>query len=82
MVISALGVGVLAVLLQVLRKVGDPEGEHGDLTLGAAGVLGVLAILGEELLLFLWCEVHVEISWMFLMWPDFQGCKSRAVTLG
>ena len=72
----ALGVDVFPVLLQVSCKVCNSEGEHGDLPFGAASIFSVLAILGEELLFFLGCEVHVEISWMFVMLPGIQGCKS------
>ena len=50
-----LGVEVLAVLLEVLGKVVDTEGEQGDLALCSTGVLGVVAILSKELSFLLRC---------------------------
>lgn len=52
------GTYVLVVLLHVLRKVLDTEGEECNLALCRAGVLGVFAILSEDLS-FLFCgQIH------------------------
>lgn len=50
---SALGTEVLAVVFEVLGEVVDTESEECDLALSATGVLGVFAVLSEELSFFL-----------------------------
>ena len=51
----ALCTEVLAIVLEVLGQVVDTEGEQGYLALSRTGVLGIFAILGEELSFFLRC---------------------------
>ena len=48
---AAPAVVVVLVGLEVLGQVGDATGEHRDLDLGAAGVAGLGAVLGDDLLL-------------------------------
>ena len=48
---AAAGGVVLFVILQVIGEEPDRLGEEGDLDLGAAGVLRVLAVLGDEIFL-------------------------------
>ena len=50
---GALGTEVLAIVLEVLGEVVDTEGEERNLALCATGVLGVFAVLSEELSFFL-----------------------------
>jgi hypothetical protein len=57
---GALRVEVFAVLLQVLREVGNSEREHGDLAFGRTRVGGTFAVLGEEILLLFCVEIHVR----------------------
>ena len=52
---GALCTEVLTVFLQVLGQVVDTEGEQSDLALSGTGVLGVVAVFGEQLSLFLRC---------------------------
>ena len=67
---TATGVEVLRVGLHVLGELADALGGDGNLDLGVAGVLGVLAELGGELRLALLGYGHVNT---FLSYPPGTG---------
>jgi len=56
----ALGVEVFAVLLQVLREVSNPEGEHGNLAFRRPCVRCPFSVGGEEFFLLFCVEIHVR----------------------
>ena len=57
---SALRVEVLPIFLEVLRKMSDAEGEHGDLPFWRTCVRGPLSVGGEEFFLLFCVEIHVR----------------------
>ena len=60
---------VMLVGLQVLREVADPTREHRDLNLRAAGVSGLGAVFGDDLLLSGSVERHAVSSRARLGYP-------------